>query len=100
MNAIPWFTICMAINIIWAVFAFVINRTWKKAYSEMNEEWCAYCNKINEKWASYYEKERKNTDDGNRREADAEGYSQDSDSFAADREVNERYGADGEERTD
>lgn len=95
MNAIPWFTICIAINTIWAICAFIINRTWKKAYSEMNEEWCAYCNKINEKWASYYK--RKDTYDSNRRETDAEGYSQNSNSTAADREVNERYGADGEE---
>lgn len=94
MNAIPWFTICMAINTIWAIFAFVMNRNWKKAYSKMNEEWCAYCNKINEKWAFYYKKEEGETNDSNRRETDDQGYSQDSDSSAADREV------DGEERAD
>lgn len=94
MNYISWFTICMAINIIWAVFAFVMNRNWKKAYSEMNEEWCTYCNKINDRWASYYEKEKENAYDSNRRETDAQGYSQDSDSAGEDREVDERDGYD------
>lgn len=92
MNTVSWFAFCMAINTIWAIFAFVMNRNWKKAYSKMNEEWCAYCNKINEKWAFYYKKE--DAYDSNRRETDDQGYSQDSSSAAADREV------DGEERAD
>ena len=93
MTVVPWFTVCIAINTIWAIFCIVMNHNWKKTYSKMNEEWCSYCNKINDKWASYYKKEKENAHDTNRRETDDPGYSQDSDGVGEDSEVDEQYGA-------
>lgn len=104
MTVVPWFTVCIAINTIWAIFCIIMNRGWKKNFDTMNEEWCTHCDKLNDKWSKYcielLERSKGETHDSNRRETDDPGYSQDSDSSAADRKVDERYGADGEERTD